>query len=125
MIIREESLRKNQTMISIILHLFLLLATALLGIELSIYNPSYLLRLILPGQTQPLGWIFSVIILLLFGLLIAWALIVPRRTSGRRGIHKLILFLVFVIMDFVLDGMIYLGPAFVLLLTSPVGKLFY
>jgi hypothetical protein len=119
----KKELKENQSVLCI--HVYFVLTTIAIAIFLCIFNPSYMGRLILPGKTQPMGWIFTIIILILFGFLIGWTLIVPRRKKDKHRIGNLFLFLLFIIIDFILVLMILLSPALIILLTSPVGKLIF
>jgi hypothetical protein len=119
----KNKLKESQSVLCI--HVYFVLTTIAIAIFLCAFNPSYMGRLILPGETQPMGWIFTFIILILFGFLIGWTLIVPRRKKDKHRIVNLFLFLLFIIIDFILVIMILLSPALIILLTSPVGKLIF
>jgi hypothetical protein len=107
------------------IHIFFILNTIAIAMFLIIDNSSYMGRLILPGITQPTGWIFTIVILLLFGFLVSWTIIIPNRSLKQNRIANLLLFLLFIILDLTLISLILLSPALVILLTSPVGKLIF
>jgi hypothetical protein len=106
-------------------HVYFIIATIAIAMFLIVDNPSYMGQLILPGKAQPIGWIFTIVILLLFGLLVGWTIIIPNRSLKKHRIANLFLFLIFIILELTLISLILLSPALVILLTSPASKLIF
>lgn len=106
-------------------HVYFILATIAIATFLIVGNPRYMGQLILPGKAQPTGWIITAVILLLFGFLVGWTIIIPKRSIKKHRIANLFLFLIFIILDLSLISMILLSPTLLILLTSPVGKLIF
>jgi hypothetical protein len=121
----NENNQTKEKLTVLVIHIVLILNTIAIAMFLIFDNSSYMGRLILPGETQPTGWIFSIVILLLFGFLVGWTIIIPNRSLRQNRITNLFLFLIFIILDLTLVLLIFLSPALVILLTSPVGKLIF
>jgi hypothetical protein len=89
------------------------------------YNPSYMLRLIEPGRQQPIGWLFTAILILIFGFLIGLSWKIADGWKRRIMIKNFFLLFVFLVLDCLFFSALLLSPALLLLLTSPVGKMFF
>ena len=122
----NESKKKAALQVFILILQFSLI---LIPIGLSAFlfadNPSYMLQLIEPGLQQPMGGLLTVILILLFGFLFVLSWKIADGWKKRKTMKNFILMLFFLVLDCLFFSALLLSPALLILLTSPVGKMFF
>ena len=117
--------KKTQQIYILVIQCFLVAIPCGLSALLFIFNPSYLFRLIEPGPQQPIGWCFAAILFLVFGLLLGLSWKIAFGWKIHKTIANIIFMVIFLALDCLFCLALLLSPAVLLILTSPVGKMFF
>jgi hypothetical protein len=111
--------------IIVVIQSVMILFPSFVIIMIFFYNPTYFLKLLQAGDHQPIGWLIAGVNLFLLAVLLGLFWKIMKNMMEKKMLLNYLLLFLFIIIDYLVFIFIILSPTILILLTSPIGKMFF